>query len=75
MIDCEVDDEPLVETERKCTIDIFNRILDKVIESMEKRFSNNNKLKLDLPLLYPTNYNSFKCLLSNDSLTKLTAKI
>lgn len=72
MTDYESSDQPIVEIERKFTIDIYNRVLDTIIGSMEKRFSNNNELLVDLSLLSPTNFNSFKNGLPSDSLNKLT---
>ncbi|CAI6343506.1 unnamed protein product [Macrosiphum euphorbiae] len=49
MVNYESNNEPIVE-EKKFTIEIYNRVLDTIIESMNKRFSNNNDLLIDLSL-------------------------
>lgn len=71
----ESDDEPIEEEKKKFTIEIYNRVLDTIIESTNKRFSNNNDLLVDLSLLSPANFNLFKDGLPTDSLTKLSHKI
>lgn len=75
MANYETNDEPIVEEEKKFTIEIYNRVLDTIIESMDKRSSNNNDLLIDLFLLSPSNFNLLKSGLSTDSLTKLSHKI
>lgn len=75
MANYETNDEPIVEEEKKFTIEIYNRVLDTIIESMDKRFSNNNDLLIDLSLLSPSNFNLLKSGLPTDSLTKLSHKI
>lgn len=67
--------QKIAEAEKKFTIEIYNRVLDIVIESMNKRFSNNNELLIDLSLLSPTNFDSFNSGLPNNALIKLITKI
>ena len=71
MANYESNNEPIVE-EKKFTIEIYNRVLDTIIESMNKRFSNNNDLLIDLSLLSPLNFSLLKSGLPTDSLTKLS---
>ncbi|KAL5246120.1 hypothetical protein ACI65C_013528 [Semiaphis heraclei] len=69
MASYESNDEPIEEEEKKFTIEVYNRVLDTIIESMNKRFSNNNDLLIDLSLLSPSNFNLLKSEFSTDSLT------
>lgn len=75
MANYESNDEPIEDEKKKFSVEIYNRVLDIIIESMTKRFSNNNDLLIDLSLLSPSNFNLIKDGLSVDALAKLSHKI
>jgi hypothetical protein len=49
--------------------------MDKVVESMEKRFIKNNQIYMDLACLSPINFDDFKNRLSPSSLSTLALKL
>ena len=56
-------------------IKTFNRILDKIVQSMESRFSNNFSVCKDLAVLNPKNFNEIKDELRKDSSKILFKKL
>lgn len=68
-----LDDDPIKDAEKKCTVEVHNYVMDTVIESMTSRFSNNDELLTDLALLSPIQFLVHKKKLSQ--LLKLYRKI
>lgn len=66
-----------IEKEKKITIEIYNKALDTIVESINRLFLNNNdtSILIDLSLLSASNFNLFQNGLTTDFLTKLFQKI
>ena len=60
---------------RRFRIGTFNRILDKIVQSTESRFSNTFSICRDLAVLNPKNFNEIKDELPKDSLKILFKKL
>lgn len=49
--------DPILNVEKKFTMDVYNLVFDSIIQSIENRFTKNNELLNNLSLLSPTNFN------------------
>lgn len=48
--------ETILNVEKKFTVDVYNRVFDTIIISIENRFTNNKEILIDLTLLSPINF-------------------
>ncbi|XP_025425624.1 uncharacterized protein LOC112694388 [Sipha flava] len=60
MTDELLNDDPINDAKQKYTVEVHNQVMDRIVESMNSRFVNNSPLYMDLSLLSPVNFNSFK---------------
>lgn len=60
MVDELSEDNPINDAKQKFSVEIYNHVMDKIIESMTSRFVNNSPLYMDLSLLSPVNFGSVK---------------
>lgn len=69
------EDDPIVDPFKKFTVEIYNNVMDKVVESMEKRFIKNNQIYMDLACLSPIHFYDFNNGLPPNSLSALAIKL
>lgn len=75
MTDELLNDDPINDTKQKYTVEVHNQVMDRIVESMNSRFVNNNLLYMDLSLLSPVNFNSFKHGLPKTALKALSKNL
>lgn len=71
----EAADDTIINVEKKFTVDVYNRVFDTIIQSMNNRFTNNKEILLDLTLLSPTHFDSFVNGLPENAFSKLAIKL
>lgn len=74
MANYEGTDNNIMNVEVKFTVDVYNRVFDTIIQSMENRFTNNKEILIDLTLLSPIHFDSFSNGLPN-AFAKLAEKL
>lgn len=67
-------DESITSAEVTFTANVWNRVLDSIVKTMEHRFTNNNMLLLKI-IIVIKNYNSFINGSSKNAFTKLVVKV
>jgi hypothetical protein len=65
------EDDPIKDSRKNYEVETHNRILDKIINSIECRFKNNGELYKDIALLSPTNFDEVKQGVPSNSFKKL----
>jgi len=75
MTDELLNDDPINDAKQKYTVEVHNQVMDRIIESMNSRFVNNSPLYMDLSLLSPFNFNSFKHDLPKTALKALSKNL
>lgn len=75
MTDELLNDDPINDAKQKYTVEVHNQVMDRIIESMNSRFVNNSPLYMDLSLLSPVNFNSFKHGLPKTALKALSKNL
>jgi len=71
----EASDDTIINVEKKFTIDVYNIVLDTIIQSMKNRFTNNKEILLDLTLLSPNHFDSFMNELPKNAFSKLAINL
>lgn len=69
------EDEPIIDRYKKFVVEVYNVVMDGVINSMEKRFLTNSKIYADLSCLSPSNFSDIKNGLPADALDVLDSKL
>ncbi|KAL4089590.1 hypothetical protein QTP88_024603 [Uroleucon formosanum] len=75
MTDELLNDDPINDAKQKYTVEVHNQVMDRIVESMNSRFVNNSPLYMDLSLLSPVNFNSFKHGLPKTALKALSKNL
>ncbi|XP_050065875.1 uncharacterized protein LOC126554927 [Aphis gossypii] len=75
MTDELLNDNPINDAKQKYTVEVHNQVMDRIVESMNSRFVNNSPLYMDLSLLSPVNFNSFKHGLPKTALKALSKNL
>ncbi len=75
MTDELLNDDPIYDAKQKYTVEVHNQVMDRIIESTNSRFVNNSPLYMDLSLLSPVNFNSFKHGLPKTALKALSKNL
>jgi len=75
MTDELLNDDPINDAKQKYTVEVHNQVMDRIVESMNSKFVNNSPLYMDLSLLSPVNFNSFKHGLPKNSLESSLQKL
>lgn len=73
--DKKAEDEPIIDPYKKFVVEVYNVVMDGVINSMEKRFLSNSKMCADLSCLSPSNFSDIKNGLPADALDVLVSKL
>ncbi|CAI6377140.1 unnamed protein product [Macrosiphum euphorbiae] len=69
------EDEPIIDPYKKFVVEVYNVVMDGVINSFEKRFLSNSKIYADLSCLSPSNFNDIKNGLPTEALDVLVSKL
>jgi len=75
MTDELLNDDTINDAKQKYTVEVHNQVMDRIVESMNSRFVNNSPLYMDLSLLSPVNFNSFKHGLPKTALKTLSKNL
>ncbi|VVC26767.1 Hypothetical protein CINCED_3A011711 [Cinara cedri] len=75
MASYEVTDSTIKNVEKKFTVDVYNRVFDMIILSMENQFTNSKEILLDLTSLSPIHIDSFMIGLPKNAFVKLAVKL
>jgi hypothetical protein len=73
--DDRAEDEPIIDPYKIFVVEVYNVVMDGVINSFEKRFFSNSKIYADLSCLSPSNFNDIKNGLPAEALDVLLSKL
>jgi len=73
--DDRAEDEPIIDPYKKFVVEVYNVVMDGVINSMEKLFLSNSKIYADLSCLFPSNFNDIKNGLPAEAFDVLVSKL
>jgi len=73
--DDRAEDEPIIDPYKTFVVEVYNVVMDGIINTMEKRFLSNSKIYADLSCLSPSNFNDMKNGLPSEELDVLVSKL
>lgn len=73
--DDRTEDEPIIDLYKKFVVQVYNVVMNSVINSTEKRFLSNSKLYADLSCLSPSNFHDIKNGFPAEALDVLVSKL